>query len=79
MSSYITLPSSTSLRLRCLAQRIHDLGPAPLHHLMCQIVGGGDDPISLFEQYGRLPADLVRAYHGDRFGSNVIPLRLVSS
>jgi hypothetical protein len=78
MSNYATAPSSTALRLRCLAQRIHDLGPAPLFHVMCELAAGAD-PLDTFERYGGLPAEFLRAYGGDTLGSNVIPLRFPSS
>jgi len=73
-----TVPSSTGLRLRCLAQRIHDLGPAPLFHAMCELAAGGD-PLTVFETYGRLPRDLIAAYHGHSLPNNVFLLRPVSS
>ena len=73
------LPSSTELRLRHLAQQVYDLGPRPLHELMCQIVAGDGEPMALFERYGALPADLIRAYRGDQFPPRLFLLREVSS
>ena len=61
----LTIASSIALRLRCLAQRIHDLGPRPLFEAMCEIAGGAD-PVLTFENYGALPASFVRTYGGDR-------------
>jgi hypothetical protein len=75
MSNYATIPSSTSLRLTVLAQRVHDLGPRPLYELMRQIVAGDGEPMALFEKYGALPAELIRAYRADTFSPNVILLR----
>jgi hypothetical protein len=73
-----TIPSSTGLRLRRLAENIHGLGPAPLFHCMCELAAGSD-PLTVFETYGRLPRDLIAAYHGDTFPPNVILLRPCSS
>jgi hypothetical protein len=58
-----TLASSISLRLRCLAQRVHDLGPRAVHEAMCLVVGGAD-PMVTFEHFGAysLHADSNRAY-----------------
>jgi hypothetical protein len=70
-----TIASSVALRLRHLAGKIHVLGPAPLYHLMRQLVGGAD-PLPTLENYARLPADFIKAYGGDRLPSPfVIPTR----
>jgi hypothetical protein len=59
-----TIASSIALRLRHLAPRIHALGVAPLHHLLCELAGGAD-PIDRAERYAALPADFIAAYGGD--------------
>jgi hypothetical protein len=59
------LASSTELRLRCLAPRIHALGEGPLFYLLREIAGGAN-VVDTAERYARLPADLIRAYGGDR-------------
>jgi hypothetical protein len=58
-----TIASSISLRLCCLAQRVHDLGPRAVHEAMCLVVGGAD-PVSTFEHFGAysLHADPNQAY-----------------
>jgi hypothetical protein len=52
-----TVASSTALRLRCLAQCIHALGPRPLFELMCELVGSSI-AMDRFERIGAatLPA-----------------------
>jgi hypothetical protein len=59
------LASSVELRLRCLAPRIHALGEGPLFYLLREIAGGAN-VVDAAERYARLPADLIRAYRGDR-------------
>lgn len=78
MTIAVTVPSSTALRLKVLASRIHQLGERPLYEAMRELVAGAD-PLTVFETYGALPADLIAAYGGDRFSSNVILLRRASS
>ena len=68
------LASSTELRLRCLARRIHGLGEAPLFHLLTEIVAG-TDPLAACERYARLPADLIKSYHGDQFPPALMVIR----
>jgi hypothetical protein len=61
-----TVASSTALRLRCLAQRIHDLGPNPLFQMMCEL-SGSSVAMNCFERYGGALAahgDLVAALGG---------------
>jgi hypothetical protein len=60
-----TVASSIALRLRCLAQRIHDLGPNPLYQLMCEL-STSSAAMAGFERYGRLSlcADLIEANGG---------------
>jgi hypothetical protein len=70
----VTLPSSTDLRLRTLAMRVHALGPKPLYELARELMGGAD-PLVTFERYGGLPAEFIRAYRGDQFPPNVFLLR----
>jgi hypothetical protein len=62
----VTIASSIALRLRNLAQRIHDLGPNPLFQIMCEM-SGSSAALDKFEQYGALTRhrDLIRAYSGD--------------
>jgi hypothetical protein len=79
MITSATIQSSTSTRLKHLARHIHQLGERPLYELMCQIVGGDDDPIFLFEQYARLPRSVIVAYGGDTLSNNIILLRPRSS
>jgi hypothetical protein len=57
-------PSRT--RLQRLAQRLHALGPVPLFHFLDE-VERGEELRSTLETYAELPADLIKAYHGDRF------------
>jgi hypothetical protein len=46
---------------------------------MRQIIAGDGEPMALFERYGALPADLIRAYRGDQLPTNIILLRRASS
>lgn len=61
----LTIASSIALRLRCLAQRIHDLGPNPLYQMMAEL-SGSSAAMDKFERYGSLAlhADLIHAYGG---------------
>ena len=59
------IAAATDLRLRCLAPRVHGLGEGPLYHLLRDLAGGAP-LLPTVESYARLPADLIRAYRGDR-------------
>jgi len=54
------------IRLQRFAQRLHALGPAPLFHFLDEVERGADLRATL-EIYAELPADLIKAYDGDRF------------
>jgi hypothetical protein len=54
------------IKLQSLAQRLHALGPVPLFHFLDE-VERGEELRSTLETYAELPADLIKAYHGDRF------------
>jgi hypothetical protein len=60
-----TIASSVALRLSCLAQRIHDLGPNPLFQMMCEL-SASSAAISVFERYGALSlyGDLIEICGG---------------
>jgi hypothetical protein len=60
-----TIASSIGLRLRYLAQCIHDLGPNPLYQMMCEL-STSSAAMDRFERYGRLAlcADLIEANGG---------------
>ncbi len=60
-----TIPSSTGLRLRCLARRIHGLGPRTLYELMCALSTSAT-AMPVFEQFGALAiyGDVIEAYGG---------------
>jgi hypothetical protein len=62
----LTIASSIALRLRCLAQRIHKLGPNPLFQMMCEL-SGSSDAMNKFERYGALSlySDLIETYGRD--------------
>jgi hypothetical protein len=61
----VTIASSIALRLRRLAQRIHDTGPNPLFQMMCEM-SGSSTAMSAFERYGALSlySDLIEAHGG---------------
>ena len=61
----LTIASSIALRLRYLAQSIHDLGPNPLYQMMCEL-NTSSAAMDRFERYGRLSlcADLIEANGG---------------
>ena len=52
------------VRLRHLAQRLHDLGPRPLCELLREIISGAD-PVHRLERYAALDAQVVKALGGD--------------
>jgi hypothetical protein len=58
--------AAAQVRLQFLAGRVHALGPAPLCHLFRDLERGADLRPTL-ETYAALPADLIKAYRGDRF------------
>jgi hypothetical protein len=60
-----TITSSTALRLRHLAGRIHRLGPYPLYHLLCEL-SGSSAVLDRLESYAALDGDFIRALGGDR-------------
>lgn len=67
-----TIASSIALRLRCLAGRIHELGPNPLFQMLCEMstaLGAMD----CFERYGALAlyADFVEAHGGRDLPANI--------
>lgn len=61
----VTIESSIALRLRCLAQRIHDAGPNSLFQMMAEL-SGSSYAMDRFERYGSLAlyADLLEAFGG---------------
>jgi hypothetical protein len=68
------LASSTDLRLRACAPRIHNLGEAPLYYLLRELATGAP-LLPTVERYARLPADLIRAYAGDKLMPALTPIR----
>jgi hypothetical protein len=60
-----TIASSTAQRLRCLAGRIHQLGPNPLFQLMAEL-SGSSAAMDRFEAYGALIllSDFIKANGG---------------
>ena len=60
-------------RFRHLVARVHDLGPAPLVHLLIEIDRGAN-LVPTLERYAALPTDFIRAMGGDRY---LTPLRAV--
>jgi hypothetical protein len=60
-----TIPGS---RLQFLAQRLHALGAKPLYHFLDEVERGAPLRAHL-ERYAALPADLIKAYHGDNFAA----------
>jgi hypothetical protein len=68
----VTIASSVALRLRCLAGRIHSLGPRPLYELFCEL-SASPTVIARLETYASLDFETL-----DRFGGQDLPtLRLV--
>jgi hypothetical protein len=61
----LTLASSISTRLRHLADRIHRLGPRPLHELLCELAGGAE-VLTRSEAYAALDPQTVHALGADR-------------
>jgi hypothetical protein len=60
-----TIASSTALRLRCLAARIHQLGPNSLFQMMAEL-SGSSVAMARFEAYGALVllGDFIEANGG---------------
>jgi hypothetical protein len=66
IATSVTIESSIALRLRCLAQRIYDLGPYPLFQLFCEL-SGSSIALDRFEAYGSVAlrhGDLIEALGG---------------
>lgn len=61
----VTIELSIALRLRCLTQRIHDLGPNPLFQMLCEMSTAAG-AMDRFERYGALAlyADFIEALGG---------------
>ncbi len=55
-------------RLRHLAEQVHELGPAPLYHLLRDLQCGADF-VSTLEAYAVLPADFIRELGGARYAA----------
>jgi hypothetical protein len=68
----VTIASSISLRLRCLAQRIHNLGPNPLFQMICEL-SASSAAMSAFERYGALSlySDLIEICGGRDLPSSI--------
>jgi hypothetical protein len=63
-----TLPSSTTVRLRHLATKVHELGVRPTFELLAEFIAGSSDPawhLSRVEAYGAIDGDVLRALGGD--------------
>jgi hypothetical protein len=72
--SSITLPSSTALRLRYLASRLHELGPRPTFEFLAEALQGA--PIlDRLEAYGRLDPETVRALGADALPPTVVRIK----
>ena len=64
-------PIPPAAGLRRLAGRVHAPGPAPLFHLLNELVAR-PDPISRIEAFAALDPTLIAAFGGDRLA----PLRI---
>jgi hypothetical protein len=62
--------ATARVRRQRLAEQVHELGPAPMLHLLEEIARGADLDERL-ERYAGLPADFIRVLGGDRFAPNV--------
>jgi hypothetical protein len=71
MVTSATIASSVALRLRCVAQRIHDLGPNPLFQMMAEL-SGSSAAMDKFERYGGLA--LYRDFLDAHGGRDLPPL-----
>jgi hypothetical protein len=61
--------TSTTVRLRFLAEQIYSIGPRGLYELLAELVGGAP-PLECIERYGRLAHEygaFIRALGGDQF------------
>jgi hypothetical protein len=58
---------ASDARLRQLAKRLHALGERPVYEFLREVLAGRD-PVERLEAYARLPADLIRAFGGERLG-----------
>ncbi len=74
ITTSVTLPTSTAIRLRYLAQHLHDLGPRPTFELLCELVGGAD-PLDRLERYARLDPTVVRKLGGAEIPSRLMVLK----
>lgn len=54
------------IRLRLLAERLHDLGAPALFHFLDEVERGADLRPLLDERYATLPADFIKAYASTR-------------
>jgi hypothetical protein len=65
ITASVTPESSIALRLRCLAQRIYDLGPNRLFRMMCDL-STSPFAANTFERYGSLVlhSDVPESYGG---------------
>jgi hypothetical protein len=61
-------------RIRCLAPRLHELGPNPLFHCLVDLARGGE-LLETLEQYARLPPELIYAYRADKLPPPMMLLR----
>ena len=66
--------SPSDQRARRLIEQVHQLGPAPLLHLLNDIDRGAD-LVPTLERYASLPADFIRSLGGDRFPSPLYIIR----
>jgi hypothetical protein len=74
MHTSATLRSSTAIRVKYLAGRVHALGPRPLYEYLCEIIGGSSDPMGRLEKFAAMDPEVL-----DYFGGRELPppLRLV--
>jgi hypothetical protein len=72
--SSLTLPSSTAVRLRHLANHLHRLGPRPLYEILAEAVQGAP-LIERLERYALLDPETVRALGGDTLAPTIIRIK----
>ena len=65
---HVALSKVSEQRLRHLAEQVHELGPAPLCHLLRDLQRGADF-VSTLEAYAALPADFIRELGGARYAA----------
>ena len=72
----VTIASSIALRLRCLAARIHDLGPYPLFQMMCEL-SRSSAAMDKFERYGGLAPyrDFLDAHGGRDLPPTIVRIK----